>query len=160
MPTHPPVFPRSIGFVLTGLLTVGGLGTVAAETPSTPPASAAVPESTPPPAAAAPAPPMTGLRAFIDPETGELIEPPLAAKGQLTLSPETQAALSQSSAGLSQVVLPDGTAFVRLEGRFQSMVFATVDAAGQVTISHRPPVPEAAMTATHAPAESEAEHVP
>lgn len=135
--------PLAWTFALTGLL-IAGLA-VAAE-PTTPAAAAENTENSEATIAQettdggeVPQPPMAGLRVVIDPETGQAIIPPPAERRQMVLTPEMQNALSQSSAGLNQVVLPDGTAFVRLQGRFQNLLFATVDEEGQIKVDHALP---------------------
>ncbi|MEO8276837.1 MAG: hypothetical protein ABI639_11510 [Thermoanaerobaculia bacterium] len=53
--------------------------------------------------------------------------------------PELAAALSTSSDGLVEEQLPDGGVVVRLEGRFQSVMFATLDGKGELNVAHRLP---------------------
>lgn len=100
----------------------------------------------------APAPAMSGLRVMIDPETGQMVVPPAAERHKMALSPAMQNALSRSDEGLPTVVLPDGTVMVNLQGRFQNLLFATVDAEGQLKIGHE--IPEGIEVSD----ESEAEH--
>lgn len=57
----------------------------------------------------------------------------------MVMTPEMQNALSRSSEGLNQVILPDGTAFVRLQGRFQNLLFLSVDEDGTVAVDHALP---------------------
>lgn len=101
---------------------------------------------------AAPAPAMSGLRVTIDPETGQMVVPPPADRRKMALSPAMQNAFSQSDEGLPTVVLPDGTVMVNLQGRFRNLLFATVDAEGQLKVGHE--VPEEIEVSD----ESEAEH--
>jgi hypothetical protein len=63
-------------------------------------------------------------------------EPPESAT--LLADPELAAAFSTSAEGLFEETLPDGSVRVRLEGRFQSVLVATVTPSGRVTASHRP----------------------
>ncbi len=76
-----------------------------------------------------------GLRAYVDPQTGALVVPP-AKDRALELSPALSRAFSTSDEGLVEVILPDGTAMVRLGGRFMSATFATVGEDGKVRVGH------------------------
>lgn len=70
-------------------------------------------------------PPLEGMVAVRDSETGELRAPTadeLAALAALT----DNEALRRDDEGLEQVVLPDGTVMVDLRGRFQSMSIAVI----------------------------------
>jgi hypothetical protein len=78
----------------------------------------------------------SGLRAYIDPWSGELI--PTPAPGT-DLRPMPQSAVSTPGPSLRQVVLPDGSIMVDLQGQFRSNVTATVGADGEMTIEHQPP---------------------
>lgn len=60
------------------------------------------------------------------------------AEGALA-DPDLAAALSSSSEGLYEEVLPDGSIMVDLQGRFRSVAFATLTESGRVQVSHRPP---------------------
>lgn len=63
-------------------------------------------------------------------------EPPETAT--LLADPDLAAAFSTSAEGLFEETLPDGSVRVRLEGRFQSVLVATVTPGGRVTTSHHP----------------------
>lgn len=56
----------------------------------------------------------------------------------LLADPDLAAAFSTSAEGLFEETLPDGSVMVRLQGRFQSVLVATVTPGGRVTTSHRP----------------------
>lgn len=56
----------------------------------------------------------------------------------LLADPDLAAAFSTSAEGLFEETLPDGSVRVRLQGRFQSALVATVTPGGRVTTSHRP----------------------
>jgi len=66
------------------------------------------------PTAETDSPSVAGLRAFIDPQTGELVSVP--PPGSV---PETAATAAQDRPELVEEVLPDGTVIVRLDDRFQ-----------------------------------------
>jgi len=73
------------------------------------------------------------MRAFLDPETGELIQghlPPSKADSQ-----EIQEALSRSTDGLVTVEHPDGSMSVHLQGRFQNASVARIDSSGKLHLS-------------------------
>ena len=71
-------------------------------------------------AARAEEPSRGGMRAYVDPKTGELLPaPPAPAK------PAVPQAASRSSVGLVEEVAPGGGSMVRLQGRFQSPMVAT-----------------------------------
>ncbi len=74
--------------------------------------------------AKAPAPHSTsgaGLRAHIDPETGELIGYRAPGRADIQLSERVQEALSRSDEGLESITLPDGSVRVDLQGRFRHL---------------------------------------
>ena len=77
------------------------------------------------------------LRAAIDPETGQLVTGPAAARLAETgadkqAEADLEQMLSRSDAGLQQVHRPDGTVSVNLEGRFMSASVARLGADGRV----------------------------
>lgn len=95
--------------------------------------------------------PGSGQTAIIDPITGQLVEPPPtdrpdertvifeSIEDQLqSLQAEQEAALSASGEDLTEEVLPDGSAIIDLQGRFQSPLFAVVNPQGKVIIDHDP----------------------
>jgi hypothetical protein len=85
-----------------------------------------------------------GLVAVIDPATGTVTEDPELIE-RLLADPAIQNALSTSSEGLVEEVLPlGGGVRVDLQGRFQSVVVALREPSGRVRIEHRstPIVPE------------------
>jgi hypothetical protein len=74
------------------------------------------------------------MRAYIDPETGELttgIEP---TESVLSLNPDLQNALSQDSEGLVPEYHADGSVSLDLQGRFQSASIARIGKDGKVII--------------------------
>lgn len=77
----------------------------------------------------------SGFRAYVDPETGQLIEPPEEAPAE-----PTAPALSTSDEGLVAVPspVPGGGNMVNLQGRFRSPLTATVGADGKVRMQHVP----------------------
>lgn len=70
------------------------------------------------------------MRVAIDPETGALVIAPISA--DKALSPTVANMLSRSSEGLVEVHHPDGHVSVDLQGRFQSVSLARLNAAGEV----------------------------
>lgn len=72
-----------------------------------------------------------GMLAFRDPVTGEL-RPPTEAE-LAAIRPQLEALFNQSSEGLEQIELPDGSVGVDLQGRFATAVVATVGPDGTVT---------------------------
>ena len=76
------------------------------------------------------APGQAALRATINPETGE-VEVGVATSSA-PLDPETANALRRDSEGLKEVVHPDGSVSVNLEGRFQSVSVAHIDENGKL----------------------------
>ena len=75
-----------------------------------------------------------GWRAYIDPETGELTDPPAGSAA----SQSEAAAFSTSHAGLRErpSPVPGGGMMVDLQGRFRSPLVATRGADGKLTIHH------------------------
>ena len=78
------------------------------------------------------APGTSGLRAAIDPATGELTSEPVAADAVQSVTDPLQ----WSSEGLVIETLPDGTERVDLQGRFQSASYARVAADGALEIRY------------------------
>ena len=79
------------------------------------------------------APGTAGLKAYLDPETGELTTGPAPAS-ELELDAELQNALRRDDEGLEVVRHPDGSYSMDLQGRFQSVSVVTIDANGKRTI--------------------------
>jgi len=71
-----------------------------------------------------------GMRVEIDPETG-VLGPARAAPSSLERSEAEAAALNRSSEGLQEVVLPDGSVMVDLQGRFQEYVVMEIGPDGK-----------------------------
>jgi hypothetical protein len=114
----------------------------------------------PPPRGAAPAAPKAsqaapvqpGLIAFVDLATGKLVEPSPEDLAAFARSAELQRSLNQSSEGLTEVKLPDGGGYlVDLEGRFQSMLVATIGPDGKLRMGHPVARPQAARIDAAAP---------
>jgi hypothetical protein len=89
----------------------------------------------------------TGMRIHLDPQTGQLTKVP-AGPLPLQLSPDEENALSTSHQGLVERLspVPGGGVVVDLQGRFRHPLFATVDAAGKVTIRHLDQMPGSGET--------------
>lgn len=78
-----------------------------------------------------------GMRAYIDPATGELTSPtPEQTRARSPLSFDEQNAMSTSHDGLYVEEGDGGEMKVDLQGRFQNSVFATVNESGEVSVSH------------------------
>lgn len=77
-----------------------------------------------------------GLRAYLDPATGRLIDQPTYGEPTLELSDEALYRFSTDHFGLIEERLPDGTLKVDLKGRFRTGSVATVDEDGEVR-THR-----------------------
>jgi hypothetical protein len=71
-----------------------------------------------------------GMLAFRDPVTGKL-RPPTEAELE-AIRPQLEALFNQSSEGLEEIVLDDGSVGVDLQGRFQTAVVAVVNEDGTV----------------------------
>jgi hypothetical protein len=85
-----------------------------------------------------------GMRAYVDPETGEFAVPPGDAPAAAALAPD--AATGTAHEGLTETPspVPGGGVMVRPEGRFRVPLVATRDADGKVTLRHAPCPPSAA----------------
>ncbi len=79
------------------------------------------------------APGTASLRAYLDPETGELTMGVIPA-GEEALDPDTQNALRRDSEGLVQVRHADGSVSMDLQGRFQNVSIARINQDGTVTV--------------------------
>lgn len=84
-------------------------------------------------AAAENAPGTASLRAFIDPETGELAMGMVPA-GEEALDADTQNALRRDTEGLEQVRHADGSVSMDLQGRFQNVSIARKNPDGTFTV--------------------------
>lgn len=83
-----------------------------------------------------------GIRVYINPTTGEILEPSAGALAVET--PESLAeAFNTSSAGLVETPspVPGGGIILDLQGRFHSPLVATQEADGKISIEHMPVVP-------------------
>ena len=79
-----------------------------------------------------------GMMIHIDPQTGAILREPAPGTVPLPLTPQLQNAFSTTHQGLAEVLMsgPGGGVKVDLQGRFQSPLFATVDANGKIKIQH------------------------
>ena len=80
----------------------------------------------------------SGMRGYVDPQTGVVREGPAPGTVPPPLSPQEQNALSTSTEGLVQVPspVPGGGVMLDLQGRFQSPLIGTIGADGKVKIHH------------------------
>lgn len=85
-----------------------------------------------------------GMMIHIDPQTGEILKGPVPGTVPLPLPPTLRRALSTSHQGLFETPspVPGGGVKVDLQGRFQSPVFATIDANGKLKLQHLHEIPE------------------
>jgi hypothetical protein len=83
--------------------------------------------------AAVPLPGEAAMQAYIDPQTGELTTSAFATAK--SADAELEAMLSRSTEGLHEVVYPDGSVGVNLQGRFQRASVAIVGADGRLRTS-------------------------
>lgn len=90
--------------------------------------SASEPEAGPAPSASG------GLRAYLDPATGRLIDHPPYSKPTLELDPDTLYMFSSNGFGLIEEMLPDGTVKIDLKGRFREGTVATTNDDGDIRI--------------------------
>lgn len=74
-----------------------------------------------------------GMRAYLDPETGELVVGVLPAS-EIELDADTQNALRRDTEGLKIVQHADGSVSMDLDGRFQNVSVARIDENGVVTV--------------------------
>lgn len=84
-----------------------------------------------------------GMRVYINPNTGEILQPPAGAPAAET--PESlEKAFSTSSEGLVETPspVPGGGVILDLQGRFRSPLIATPGADGKISIEHMPVVPD------------------
>ena len=120
--THPSPNQSRKGIVISGSLAAGGLvawGFLTILTGDQQPASS---ESPAQPVATTTAQATAGWRAYIDPETGELTDPPAGSAVSLSEA----AAFSTSHAGLRErpSPVPGGGMILDLQGRFRSPLVA------------------------------------
>jgi len=83
-----------------------------------------------------------GMRVNIDPNTGEIQEPPVGAPTAETMESLERAA-STSSEGLVETPspVPGGGVILDLQGRFRNPLVATQGADGKISTDHAPAVP-------------------
>lgn len=67
----------------------------------------------------------SGMRVWIDPETGKIRQPTEAERKANAERTSIDALLNRSSEGLEVVVKPDGARFVHLQGRFMHALILT-----------------------------------
>lgn len=118
-----PAFPGEAPPVSSGLAQTGS-GTSVPQPPAENPAGT--------PGAA------SGMRVYVDPQTGGFLKEPAPGHVPLELSPRLQDALSTSHEGLVETPspVPGGGVKLDLKGRFQSPAFGTIGADGKVRIQH------------------------
>ena len=122
------------GIVTSASIATGGLialGLLTILIDDQPPSSSGPPAQ---PVATTTAQATAGWRAYIDPETGELTDPPAGSAE----SQSEAAAFSTSHAGLRErpSPVPGGGMILDLQGRFRSPLVATRGADGKLTIRH------------------------
>lgn len=88
-------------------------------------------ESAPAPAVTAPQGEV-GMRAYVDPQSGQLVSEPVTDE-QRRQATEVDPAFSQDSSDLEVVHLPDGSTMMDLQGRFQQATVASVQSDGRLT---------------------------
>ncbi len=115
----------------------------AADEPRPAPAGKSRPNCVIPAQPAAP-PASPGLRAFVDPQTGELTRPPVGRRPDGVPAPRAE--LSTSGEGLVEVPVPAPSpgVMVHLQGRFRSDLTATVGPDGKVRVRHETPCADGA----------------
>lgn len=112
-----------------------------AETPGSPNVTTTVPEQRGEKTAHSPGE-AASMRVYINPNTGEILEPSVGALA--TEAPESrEEAFSTSSEGLVETPspVPGGGIILDLQGRFHSPLVATKKADGKISIEHSPVVP-------------------
>ena len=96
-----------------------------------------------PPGGAQIEPPGTasGMKVFIDPQTGAFLQEPPTTGTPLELSPEDRNRFSTSHQGLveEQNPVPGGGVRLDLQGRFRNPLTVTIGPDGNVTMQHRSP---------------------
>jgi hypothetical protein len=129
----------------TSLVSVAAF--VAALSPALPQEAPPADTSVAPPQAASPAGAQSaqGMKVYIDPRTGAILREPAPGTVPLQVSPADQNALSTSHEGLVEVPssVPGAGVGLNLQGRFQSPLFATIDANGKVRVQHLNEPPQA-----------------
>lgn len=114
--------------VALATIAVAGLGAMSLSGHSTPDRNAA-----PAPQPADPTTPGTAaLRAFLNPETGQVEIGTRTTSEEL--DPDSQNALRRDTEGLTQVRHADGSVSMDLQGRFQSVAMAQVGRDGRVVV--------------------------
>lgn len=83
------------------------------------------------------------MRVYVDPNTGEILQPPAGAPANETIESQEEEAFSTSSEGLVETPspVPGGGVILDLQGRFQSPLVATQRPDGQISIEHKPVAP-------------------
>lgn len=75
-----------------------------------------------------------GLRAYLDPATGKLIDHPPFGRPTLEMSPRALERFSTSDFGLIERVLPNGLTIIDLKGRFRQGSVASVGKDGEIRV--------------------------
>jgi hypothetical protein len=83
-----------------------------------------------------------GMRVYVNPNTGEIMQPPVGAPAAETTQ-SLEKAFSTSSEGLVETPssVPGGGVILDLQGRFRSPLVATQGADGKISIEHMPVTP-------------------
>ncbi len=84
--------------------------------------------------------PTAGMKVYVDPQTGEVVEPPAQEPPQSEMQ-AGDVATSTSSEGLVAEPSPvsGGGTMINLQGRFQSPLVATQGSDGKMKIEHQAP---------------------
>ncbi len=85
---------------------------------------------------AAPSQSDSGLKVYIDPQTGQIRSEPAPGTEVLQIPAQQQSPFSTSHEGLVEVPAPGGGVKIDLQGRFQTPLIATTDADGRVKMMH------------------------
>jgi hypothetical protein len=115
-----------------------------AQAVATPAAPTAVAQAAPKASSHATNPTEAGMRAYLDPETGVIGAPPA--------QPSATAGTQSESPTLHEVVLPDGSVMVDLQGTLQDYMIINIDAKGH-KVMRCVPNPTEAQKSTPTPAE-------
>lgn len=93
-------------------------------------------KETAPTAAQAQSQGQSGMRAYVDPETGALVSQPVTEAQRLEAAAAAEADnLNYSDIGLQKVMLPDGSVMVDLQGRYQMSMTVEVQPDGSLQAS-------------------------